>query len=196
MWFGFSFMLSTNYKKSVNNYISIEKFVNIDTSELQKQKENYSDFAALYPMIGYNYQNIYIVKDEKSEREINITTAILENVPNIIVDSYYEHHKTSNSLTNIEKVCVPFTRGDITGYYTVETLVQMDKVASLNSTEFVVKVDNTYLRVRISFSHKDDYLTFNIDKATSAVCDLVKVIQSHSLYSVGKSFYDFYEEYS
>lgn len=196
VWFGFSFMLSTNYEKGVNKYTSIEKLVNFDVLEFQPQKESYSDFASLYPMIAYSNQISYIGRDENFERKINITIDILEALPNSLVDSYYEHFETSGTLTNIEKVCVPFTRGDIIGYYTVETLAEKDGVSSLNSTEIAVKLDNTYLRVRITFSNKNDYVAFNVDKAISAVCDLAKAVQSHSLYSVDKAFYEFYEEYA
>lgn len=193
LWFGLSFMFSSSYNNGVDKYTTVEKLVDFDTTKFSTQKEVFSDFASVFPMMAYSNQISYISDDGDS---IDITTSIIEGVPNRLVNSYYEHFESSGSLTNIEKEFVPFTIDDTTGYYTNEAIIEIDSVSPSNSTEIAVKLEKVYVRVRISFSNPSDFELFNVDNTILAVYDLAKAAQSHSIYSADKALYEFYEEYA
>lgn len=193
LWFGLSFMLSSSYNNGVDKYTTVEKSIDLDTSKFSTKKEIFTDFASMFPMMAYSNQISYISNDGDS---VDITTSIIEGVPNRLVNSYYEHFESPGPLTNIEKEFIPFTIDGTTGYYTIESIIEIDSVSPSNSTEIAVKLENAYVRVRISFSNPSDFELFNVDNTILAVYDLAKAAQSHSIYSADKALYELYEEYA
>lgn len=208
LWCGFSSMNGVSYEKGVDKYLSPQKLLNCELTELSADDEAYSDFFSLFPMMSYSESEKYLYKNGDENENISISVFILERLPNSIINSCYEREAVNssekavynlsenpNGLMSKETTNVPFEMNGFTGYYTVERLVGSDTTTKVNSTEIAVKANGVYVKMNISFSNAEDFAQLDIDKVISEVCDLANAVKAHSLYSPGTALSDFSSRY-
>lgn len=156
-------------------------------------------------MISCSKDETYTYQDGDESKQIHMSALILESLPNSVINSCYESYlntstkavyKLSESFDVLmnDKTVIPFERGDLTGYYTTNKLIGDYETHEFNATEIAVKTNGVCVIINISFSDEKDFSQLDIDSVISAVCDLVNAIRSHSLYSLDKVYYEFYDE--